>query len=238
MSMNIVDEINTPGCPQCAIKHLSAAIAYAADDRRDGCISNGGVAYARAKINLAEVLTGYKSHLWYAVGLLVKCEERFAAVKEPDNPDPWTANTLRCYRLKKLAREARLLLELHPESVAEAYDLLDTGRVYPCEMAHAHACEAMRELPAMADRILMRTPGDYYGPETLDIIEEIRKEFFDLPPSTVPGGEETNQTEKEPDMATAKKTAPKGTKCAAKGGKTAKATKCACKGGKTAKAKK
>ena len=67
-------------------------------------------------------------------------------------------------------------------------------------------------------------------------IERIREEYFNFPPSTVPGGDETTQTEKEPDMATAKKVAPKGAKCAAKGGKAATKTcaKCAEKGGKAA----
>ena len=235
--MEIVDELNTPGCPQCAIKHLSAAIAYAANDRRGGLVSNGGVAYARAMINLAEVLTGYRSHLWYAVGLLVKCEERFAAVEEPENPQPGT-DTLRCYRLKKLAREARLLLEQHPESVAEAYGILDAGVVFPGEMAMAHASEAQRELPAKANRIFGLWTTGYYGPEILGVIDEIHREFFELPPSTVPGEETQTKEEKEPTMATAKKTATakkagcKGGKCCDKGGKAKKACD---KGGKAKK---
>lgn len=231
--MKVVDELFTPGCPQCAVKHLSAALyhaaLYEADRHRPSdppqrlVPTEAAVLLARAYINLGEVLIGYKSHLWFAVGMLQCAEE----VAKRD-----------CVPLvAEIARNARLMLTsggLSPLQGAMQRIGLD-GPLGPLEMSCAHFDEARRELPALADEMRM---DDLIGS-----IERIREEYFNLPPSTVPGGDETNNTEKEPDMATAKKTAPKGTKCAAKGGKTAtkaatkaapKGTKCAAKGGKTA----
>ena len=215
--MEVVDELMTPGCPQCAVKHLSAALYHRAhlvgggeDLRPDPYMVDVCVAY----INLVEVRAGYHSHLWYAVGALVRAEERFAP------------------RIGEcVAREARLMLEQYGEgALIGALNRIEAGTAPDhADWAAAHFGEAMRELPAMQAAMQM---DDLVGS-----IERIHEEFFNLPPSTVPGGEETNQTEKEPDMATVKKAAPKGAKCAAKGGKTAKETKCACKGGKAKKAK-
>lgn len=211
--MKVVDELITPGCPQCAVKHLSAALYHKArlvgggeGMEPDPCTKHLCVAY----INLVEVRTGYLSHLWYAVGALVRSEERMA----------WRIGEC-------VARKVRLLLEEHGlDAVMDALRILDQETApTPADWAAAHFDEARRELPAFADEMRM---DDLIGS-----IERIREEFFHLPPSTVPGGEETTQTEKEPDMATAKKPASKGAKCAAKGGKTA--TKACAKGGKSKK---
>ena len=214
--MEIVDELMTPGCPQCAVKHLSAALYHRArlagggeDLRPDPYMVDVCVAY----INLVEVRAGYHSHLWYAVGALVRAEERMA---------PRTAGGC-------VAREARLMLEQYgEEALADALNCIAEGAAPGHEdWAMAHYSEAMRELPAMQAEMRM---DDLIGS-----IERVRKEFFELPPSTVPGEGEQTQTGKEPEMATTKKGACKGAKCAAKGGKTAKATKGACKGGKAKK---
>lgn len=211
--MKVVDELITPGCPQCAVKHLSAALYHKArlvgggeGMEPDPCTKHLCVAY----INLVEVRTGYLSHLWYAVGALVRSEERMA----------WRIGEC-------VARKVRLLLEEHGlDAVMDALRILDQETApTPADWAAAHFDEARRELPAFADEMRM---DDLIGS-----IERVREEFFILPPSTVPGGEETTQTEKEPDMATAKKPASKGAKCAAKGGKTA--TKACAKGGKSKK---
>lgn len=223
--MKVVDELFTPGCPQCAVKHLSAALyhaaLYEADRHRPSdppqrlVPTEAAVLLARAYINLGEVLIGYKSHLWFAVGMLQHAEE----VAQRD-----------CVPLvAEIARNARLMLTaggLSPlQGVMQRIGL--DGHLGHLEMSCAHFDEAVRELPAMQAGMRM---DDLIGS-----IERIREEFFNLPPSTVPGDDETNKTEKEPDMATAKKAAPKGAKCAAKGGKTdAKGAKCAAKGGKTA----
>lgn len=211
--MEIVDELVTPGCPQCAIKHLSAALYHAAELGRIPHrleLPDSIVLIARAYINLGEVLIGYKSHLWFAVGLLQRAEER--ALTEVSS----TA----------AARTARLALEERG-----VYGVIDTMRDLMIDvhldhavMCLAHMDEALRELPAFADEMLMH--------DLIGSIERVRKEFFDLPEATVAEGE-TTTNEGEPAMAT-KKNACKGGSCSAKG------AKCADKGGmtKTAKAAK
>lgn len=214
--MKVVDELITPGCPQCAVKHLSAALYHRAQLAGGGeelCPDPYVVDVCVAYINLVEVRAGYRSHFWYAVGALVRAEERVA---------PGLVGGC-------VAREARLMLEQYgEEALADVLHHICVGTIPThADWAAAHYSEAMRELPAMQASMRM---DDLIGS-----IERIREEYFNLPPSTVPGGDETTKTEKEPDMATAKKAAPKGAKCAAKGGKTdAKGAKCAAKGGKTA----
>ena len=217
--MKVVDELFTPGCPQCAVKHLSAALYHRAKMLPDPVMLAPDpymVCVCTAYINLVEVRAGYLSHLWYAVGALARAEEL------------WAPRVGEC-----VAREARLMLEEYgTNALLDAFNCIQDGTAPThVDWAAAHFDEARRELPAFADEMRM---DDLIGS-----IERIREEYFNLPPSTVPGGDETTKTEKEPDMATAKKTAPKGAKCAAKGGKTAtktapKEAKCAAKGGKTA----
>lgn len=212
--MKVVDELFTPGCPQCAVKHLSAALYHRAKIRApimqapDPYMTGVCTAY----INLVEVKAGYLSHLWYAVGALARAEELLAP------------RVCGC-----VAREVRLMLEERgADALLDALSFIQDGTApNHVDWAAAHFDEARRELPAFADEMRM---DDLIGS-----IERIREEFFNLPPSTGPGGEETNKTEKEPDMATAKKAAPKGAKGAAKSGKTAtKESKGGKKGGKTA----
>lgn len=213
--MKVVDELMTPGCPQCAVKHLSAALYHIAkiSDHMMPVPDPYMTCVCTAYINLVEVKVGYLSHLWYAVGALARAEELAA---------PQVGGCV--------AREARLMLEEHGvNALLDALNCIQEG-VAPdhADWAAAHFSEAVRELPAFADEMRV---SDLIGS-----IERIREEFFNFPPSTVLEDDETTQTEKEPDMATAKKAAPKGAKCAAKGGKTATktCTKCAEKGGKTA----
>ena len=221
MSLEVVDELMTPGCPQCAIKHLSAALCYAAEDyakgRRYGASDPqpepDRVLLARAYINLGEVLIGYESHLWFAVGLLQRSEEE----------------ALCSYREGRgeIARSARLMLEKGgPGNVGHAMQYIRREALFePIEMQYAHTAEARRELPV--------NDGDYH--DYVGAIERIRKEYFDLPEAEAAEGE-TTTNQGEPEMATAKKAAPaakKGTKCADKGGATKKtATKACAKGGK------
>lgn len=207
--LEINDELMTPGCPQCAIKHLSAALYHHA--RTAHIVTSAPDPYmvcvCTAYINLVEVRTGYLSHLWYAVGALVRAEERMARVFGD------------C-----VAREARLVLEEGGHgAVIDALRLIDEGTVPDhADWAAAHFDEARRELPAFADKMRM---DDLIGS-----IERVREEYFSLPEVTVAEGEETPK-EKEPEMATAKKKAP------VKAAKAANCAKCACKGGKTKKGK-
>lgn len=214
--MKIVDELFTPGCPQCAVKHLSAALYHVANGAvaKDVFPDRYMVEVCTAYINLVEVKAGYLSHLWYAVGALVRAEEHMA---------PRMAGGC-------VARQARLMLEEGGvEALADALNCIEEGTCPGhADWAAAHFDEARRELPAYADLMDMR--------DLLGSIEEIRGEFFpknyDLAEATVASEGGTTNQEGEPTMATAKK-ACKGTKCAAKGGKTAKACD---KGGKSAKA--
>lgn len=214
--MKVVDELLTPGCPQCAVKHLSAALYHAAELGRIPHrleLPDSIVLIARAYINLGEVLIGYKSHLWFAVGLLQRAEER--ALTE-------VSSTV-------AARTARLALEERgANGVRDTMrNLMIDVHLDHAVMCLAHMDEAVRELPAFAGEMMM---DDLMGS-----IEKIREEFFpknDLAGAAVAPEEGNTNQEGEPTMATAKK-ACKGTKCAAKGGKTAKACD---KGGKSAKA--
>ena len=212
--MDIVDELMTPGCPQCAVKHLSAALYHRAhlvgggeDLRPDPYMVDVCVAY----INLVEVRTGYLSHLWYAVGALVRAEEKMALVIG-----------------ECVAREARLVLEKGGyEAVIDALRLIDEGTApNHADWAAAHYDEAMRELPAMQAATRM---DDLIGS-----IERVREEFFITDQEVAvatstegagEGGEEAMATKK----AVKAKVDPKAAKAAAKGGK---ATKACGKGGK------
>lgn len=215
--LEINDELMTPGCPQCAIKHLSAALYYRAEGFAIAKQTPTGlflgqlpppsdrVLLARAYINLGEVLVGYKSHLWFAVGLLQRSEEE--SRREGGEG--------------AVARGARLILEQKGlDGAREAMQAIHGGTLLcAAEMEMAHMQEAHRELPEFSD--------PFYSLEAA--IAKIRAEYFDLPEVTVAEGEETPK-EKEPEMATAKK-AP------VKAAKASKCAKCACKGGKTKKGK-
>lgn len=211
--MKVVDELFTPGCPQCAIKHLSAALYHRAKVREpmmqvpDPYMTCVCIAY----INLVEVMAGYRSHLWYAVGALVRAEELMY---------PRTGSCA--------AREVRLMIEEHgADALLDAINFIHEGTSPShADWAAAHFDEAMRELPAFA--------GEMRMDDLIGSIEKIREEFFpknDLSGATAAPEEENTNKEGESTMATAKKSC-KGTKRAAKGGKTAKA------GGKGCKAKK
>lgn len=211
--MEIVDELTTPGCPQCAIKHLSAALMYMITSGRHGFAARSKVWMAVAKINLAEVLVGYKSHLWYAVGMLQRAEE--TALAEGSS--------------YATARRARLLLEEQGiAGVAEALRELDLGAVFEDdEMCEAHLYEATRELPSLLVYPLMPDP-EYLLRE----IERVREEYFITEEAPAASG---NSAEKGGESDMAKKTAKKAPAFLKK--EDPKAAKAACKGGKSKKCK-
>lgn len=208
--MEIVDELTTPGCPQCAIKHLSAALAYMVGPYPKGQPVPLSCTWAAvARINLVEVMAGYRSHLWYAVGMLVRSEE-----------------AARCEGSACAAvREARLTLEERGlGGVEAALKALHAGQVLNAQtLAEAHCYEAARELPSLLVYPILPTP------ERLVVeIERIRKEFFVMDQEVAvdtseevagKGGEEAMATKK-----TAKaKVDPKAAQAACKGGKAKKA---------------
>ncbi len=213
--MEVHDELMTPGCPQCAVKHLSAALYHRAKVLAPEMLAPDPymTCVCTAYINLVEVRAGYRSHLWYAVGALVRAEEHFAT------------GLGSC-----TAREARLMLEEHgEEALVDALRCLKDGTA-PChaDWAAAHFDEARRELPAYANEMTMDN--------IVETIERIREDFFDVS-HEVPGTS-TEAVEKggESVMGTKGK---KCAKCAAKGGKAAKApakaAKACGKGGKCGK---
>ena len=158
--MEVVDELMTPGCPQCAIKHLSAAVAYMVGPYPGGApVLTSCVWAAVARINLVEVMAGYRSHLWYAVGMLVRSEE--AARYEGSA----------C----AAAREARLVLEERGlDGVETALKTLHVGQILNARtLAEAHLYEATRELPSLLVYPLVPSPE-----HLLDEIERVREEFF------------------------------------------------------------
>lgn len=200
--MEIVDELMTPGCPQCAIKHLSAALAYLLAPGRHGFWSFSRKWLAVAKINLAEVLVGYKSHLWYAVGMLQRAEETALAEGRPF----------------EIARHARILLEDKGLAGAEeALRKIECGTEFePEEMAGAHLYEAARELPQEFNYPIVPDAA-----VIVRMLENVRESYFDSAEGTVP---EASNNQGEPEMATKKAPAKK---AVAK-----KAVQAACKGGK------
>ena len=231
--MELVDELTTPGCPQCAVKHLSAALYYKARAFANGAADEPQVPeyeelLARAYINLGEVLIGYKSHLWFAVGMLQHAEELAQSQASPDLPHAAPAETA------EVARAARLKLELGGESaVRDAMrHIHDDYWLSPRIMASAHLSEAFRELPNFPwGRFLFGPASGFF-----DCINEIREEYFITDQEVAvdtseevagKGGEEAMATKK----AVKAKVDPKAAQAAAKGGKTAKA----CKGGKCCK---
>ena len=215
--METHDELMTPGCPQCAVKHLSAALMYMITPGRHGFAARSKVWMAVAKINLAEVLVGYESHLWYAVGMLQRSEE--TALAEGSS--------------YATARHARLLLEEKGlAGAAEALREIDLGALFEDdEMCEAHLYEATRELPSLL--VYPLTPEPEY---LMKEIERVRSEFFVLEEAPAAstedaerGGESEMATKKAAKKAPAflKKEDPKAKKAACKGGK--------CKGGKKCK---
>jgi len=211
--LEIHDELMTPGCPQCAIKHLSAALYHVARGavQKDVFPDSYMACVCTAYINLVEVRAGYRSHLWYAVGALVRAEEHFAV------------GLGSC-----VAREARLMLEEHgEEALIDALRCIKEGTAPThADWAAAHFEEARRELPAYADMMTMAN--------ILETIEAIRSDFFITDQEVAvatstegagKGGEEAMATKK----AAKAKVDPKAAQAACKGGK---AKKAACKGGK------
>lgn len=262
MAMKIVDELETPGCPQCAIKHLAAALSYSADrnlmhftgyipaaeQETSSCVK---VLIARAYINLGEALIGYKSHVWFAAGLLQRAEE--LAQQEVTERD-WG----------NLARRARLELTREGPSdvgIGVAMRWVQGIAMRPVTMLRAHQQEAMRELPGFSwpvacekvfveniPALIKKIHEEYFARPSFEdqvAVGGIDIREFRFPGATVATDEGNKNQEGESDMATTKKAPAKGTKCAAKGGKTAAAkacdkggkaaTKAACKGGKTTK---
>ena len=207
--MEIVDEIMTPGCPNCYIKHMTAALACMAINRFH-CVQvpYAAVTAARALVNLVEAREGYTSHRDLAIGLLAHAEI--------------ISMDMGCTEL----REIRVgLMTGDPDAERRLL-----GMVSPEALFVAHLKEAERELPdgplpvAMTYElscVVIPSIDQRTADAILGAVAEVRKEYFDSP--TV-GGETTKEEEGGQEMACAKKTVVKKAP--------AKAAQAACKGGK------
>lgn len=241
--METVDELVTPGCPNCVVKHLSAAVMYMAEARCENftCrVPKHAVLAARAHINLVESMQGYRSHFDFAVGLLARAEELAIHDSAIRNKD---------LRIAATYRNARLgLIQDGSEGTVNAMWQLDLALADSCTepemifeiIAFAHAEEAYREAPEgeFTDDLLVNC-AHMTVKGVQDTIARVRKEFFDFDqgekPAEEKGEEHMATAKKAPAKAVAKKAAP--VKAAAKKVPAKAATKAACKGGKTKKGK-
>ena len=132
-------------CPACSLKHLSAA--YAAVTSPDcGTIyaAQAEVLVARSIIAIRECESGYSGNSALAVGCLALAETLDCGA--PDERKCW--------------RDARLLLQSGKRREAEELILPPTLAA----LAGGHIAEALRELPALADRTCLGslfTSGDF-----------------------------------------------------------------------------
>ena len=172
--MDTVDELMTPGCPNCAVKHLSAALAYFADEGNAKCeafdLDDAIVFVGRAVVNLVESLNGYPSHFDFAIGLIERAEEKFTFA--------WPANSQIVGRLRGI----RLALTDGTMSAGcGASELHSFARPYG--MMLAHVAEALRELRGIP------LPAVLTAEWFRDTIADVKKEYFDFGETEGKGGE-------------------------------------------------
>lgn len=227
--MEVVDELVTPGCPQCAVKHLSAALSYLVEMGAparatilgcpEGISANeltAKILLAKACINLVEVLDGYRSHFDFAVGLMQQAEEVMLMSVPNGRPEDSRGNHQQIRKLRVQLIEAGPTDDDTIQIVIGTLRAVLFGQLRQA-YAFAHYQEALRELPED-----FRAPVYGITVEAMQqMIAAVREKYFvgakEAPYQTQePSQEETT-------MATKKPAPKKGT------------TKCACKGGKTKK---
>lgn len=223
--MEIVDELTTPGCPNCALKHLSAALSLLVDTKSSTATTLPGthdpevdafaVLEARALINFVEAIEGYKSHWDFGIGLLVRAEASAIAAGLPI--------------LSKILRDTRcnaMLAQTREDCTKVVRDLAEAVS-RPAE-ARAHIEEAIRELPAMRTIYHEIRAVCNLVALVVKLIKWVREEYFSdfETKENEEKGEETMAMKKAPAKAAAKKAPAK--KAAAKApAKKAAAKKCA-----------
>lgn len=170
MALEIVDDLDTPGCANCAVKHLSAALTYLVMSLRSSswCGDSSGELLARAYINLVEAAEGYNSHFPFAIGLMVTAEE---ALVTEGNVE--TALHVREERTSLIAGGMKAV-----PSALDGLAVLINDR----DMARGHLEEAKRELPHWE-------PCSLKVDELVDAIDEIRREYFEFDEPERKGGE-------------------------------------------------
>lgn len=158
MEMN---DVLTDPCPQCALKHLSAALAYELDPSRatklrGKCWMYIGVAF----INYSEYWFGYESHLPYAVGMLARAEETGIAEQ----------------LVLGGVRELRLKIINNPRDT----DVRDhfRGLLRNASLADAHVYEAVREFPQLEVNV-PRPPDEPLADWIQRAVKWLWVEFFD-----------------------------------------------------------
>lgn len=173
--MDTVDELMTPGCPNCAVKHLSAALAYFVDAGNDkyetGDLGDASVLVGRAVVNLIESMNGYPSHFDFAVGLIERAEEKFTFTYTQTASSP-------------VGRLRRIRLALTDGTMSASFgaaELYSFARSYG--MMLAHVAEALRELRSIP------LPAALTAEWFRDTIAEVKKEYFDFGKTEGKGGE-------------------------------------------------
>jgi len=145
-------------CPQCAMKHLSAAYASLTSGTPVRDVADEDVYVARALIAIRESETGYLGNLALAVGCLAMAELLAAGGNG--------GTYFRDARFRVLDRDYRHAREIINIPSAGAF-------------AAAHLTEAMRELPAITDRFQQERYFSDSGfhidnvPETLDMLRKL-----------------------------------------------------------------
>lgn len=173
--MDTVDELMTPGCPNCAVKHLSAALAYFVDAGNDkyetGDLGDASVLVGRAVVNLIESMNGYPSHFDFAIGLIERAEETFTFTYTQTASSP-------------VGRLRRIRLALTDGTMPVS---CGAGELYsfarPYGMMLAHVAEALRELRSIP------LPAALTAEWFRDTIAEVKKEYFDFGETEGKGGE-------------------------------------------------
>jgi len=164
----IHDRLDNP-CPQCALKHLSAALATHLETpyvRRDDLDARLAAMYAGvAYVNYVEYLEGYESHVHFAVGAVVLAEEH--AARAGISLVPW--------------RAARLCM-MDPNSDGRQVLAALAATDPDLEMAHLH--EAFRELPMLEEAVVDTALAFCCEPAPtldgiLDAIRWVNRNFFD-----------------------------------------------------------
>lgn len=181
------DELITP-CPMCALKHLHAAYSFAASLRPcTGIRTYSCPAYireaAKALVLLYEVPVGYKSHLQYAIGRLVRAEELAAEAE--------------CTSAMNDLRDIRASL-LYDGQKAVTAALRNLRIIVSDNEFYGHIDEAWRELPWLWDCGIPvpLTPGELFH-NFPSLVKLIRDEFFDSDTTPSQEGDHENGHEEE-----------------------------------------
>ncbi len=169
--METVDEPITPGCPQCAMKHLSSALwrlqsaCRRAPDAAVPAPSRPKTMLAVALINLVEAAEGYASHYETAVGALAAAEEDWLC----GGAEPEAERA----RLARAVREARVSL------MQRRYDLRAmswlSSELSDADLMWGHLSEARREF----DVPFLSSPrADVLAAQICAAVRSIREEYF------------------------------------------------------------